>query len=103
MPDGYIAGGEMPDQTSTRSWRRFLRLKLSHLLVVVLLLAACLGWVVRSAHIQRAAVAAVHQAGGVVLYAGEYPRDSAIPAAGHRRPDGWWISSVSTTSVTSRL
>ena len=42
-----------------RPWRRFLRLSVRGLIVLVLVIGAGLGWLVRSAHIQRDAVAAI--------------------------------------------
>ncbi len=61
----------MPDQPLERSWRRWLRLSLRGLIVLVLIIGGCLGWIahiVRSAQRQRAAVAAVRKVGGSVLY-----------------------------------
>ena len=43
------------------------------LIVLVLLIGGCLGWIARSASIQREAVAAIRRASGSVVYA--YPRD----------------------------
>jgi internalin A len=49
-------------------WRRYLRLSLRALIVLVLLIDVALGWLVRSAHIQRDAVAAIKNAGGIASY-----------------------------------
>jgi Leucine Rich repeat len=51
-----------------RSWRRCLRLSVRGLIVLVLVVGAGLGWVVRSARIQRDAVAAITRGGGSVIY-----------------------------------
>ena len=49
----------MPDQTKpvARPWRRFLRFSVRGLIVLVLVIGGWFGWVVRSARIQREAVA----------------------------------------------
>ncbi len=52
----------------TGRWRRYLRFSLRGLIVVVLLIGGWLGWIVRSARIQRDAVAAIERAGGLVTY-----------------------------------
>jgi hypothetical protein len=60
----------MTDQANTvsRPWRRFLRFSVRALIVLVLVIGAWLGWIVRSARIQREAVAAIRRAGGAVEY-----------------------------------
>ena len=65
---------DMPDPTKPvrRPWRRFLRLSVRGLIVLVLVIGVWLGWVVRSARIQREAVAAIEQAGGSVKYDWEW-------------------------------
>jgi hypothetical protein len=57
-----------PAKPVSRPWRRFLRFSVRGLIVVVLLVGGWLGWIVRSARIQREAVAAVRQSGGWVLF-----------------------------------
>jgi hypothetical protein len=49
-------------------WRRFLRFSVRGMIVLVLVIGAGLGWIVRNAHIQRDAVAAIKSAGGRVYY-----------------------------------
>ena len=58
----------MTDQARpiSRPWRRFLRFSVRGLIVFVVVLGAGLGWIVRQAHIQRDAVAAIRKAGGTV-------------------------------------
>jgi internalin A len=52
----------------SRPWRRFLRFSVRGLIVLVLVIGVWLGWLVRSARIQREAVAAITRAGGMVHY-----------------------------------
>ena len=53
---------------TSHPWRRFLRFSVRGLIVSVLVIGGWLGWTVRNARIQRAAVAAVENAGGIVFY-----------------------------------
>jgi hypothetical protein len=62
-----------------RPWRRFLRFSVRGLIVLVLVIGVVLGWIVRSAHIQRNAVAAITKAGGYVKYDWEWQSLSPIP------------------------
>ncbi len=55
-------------KTHTCPWRRFLRVSVRGLIVVVLVFGVWLGWLVRSAQIQRDAVRAITAAGGLVKY-----------------------------------
>ena len=58
----------MPADSVAHRWRRFLRFSMRGLIVLVLLIAIGMGWLVRSAQIQRDAVAAIHEAGGQADY-----------------------------------
>jgi internalin A len=60
----------MPDQGKPvrRPWQRYLRFSIRGLIVLVLVIGAGLGWLVRSARIQREAVAAIQKAGGFAFY-----------------------------------
>ena len=60
----------MSDQAKSvaRPWRRFLRFSVRGMIVVVLVFGGGFGWIVRSARIQREAVAAITRAGGSVMY-----------------------------------
>jgi internalin A len=60
----------MTDQAETvsRRWRRFLRFSVRGMIVAVLVIGGWLGWIVRSARIQREAVSAIQHAGGSVMY-----------------------------------
>jgi hypothetical protein len=67
-------------QTS-RPWRRFLRFSVRGLIVVVLVVGGWLGWIVRSARIQRDAVAAITKTGGEVNYNWEWRDGVPVPRA----------------------
>jgi Leucine Rich repeat len=58
----------MPAEPASRPWRRFLRPSVRGLIVLVLAIGAGLGWIVRQAHVQRDAVAAIKRDHGVVYY-----------------------------------
>jgi internalin A len=66
----------------SRPWRRFLRFSVRGMIVVVLLMGGWLGWIVRSARIQREAVAAIESAGGHVWY--DWADDDGDPGG------PWW-------------
>jgi hypothetical protein len=74
----------MSDQTKpvSRPWRRFLRFSMRGLIVLVLVVGTGLGWLIRSARIQRDAVAAITRAGGSVQYNWEWANGE--PIAGGR-------------------
>jgi hypothetical protein len=61
----------MPAYPTASCWRRYLRFSVRGLIAVVLLFGVGLGWIVRQAHIQRDAVAAIKWA-GVVHYDWEW-------------------------------
>jgi internalin A len=61
------------------SWKRFLQFGMRGLLVFVLVIGAGLGWIVRDAHVQRDAVAAIQAAGGKVMYDWEWSDGKDIP------------------------
>ena len=65
-----------------RPWRRFLRLSVRGLIVLVLVIGAGLGWIVHQAHVQRDAVAAIKNAGGSVKYDWEWTGGIINPAGG---------------------
>jgi hypothetical protein len=52
----------------SRPWWNYVRISVRGLIVLVLLIGAGVGWIVRSARIQRDAVAAIQKAGGYVGY-----------------------------------
>ena len=53
---------------SLRNWRYWLRINLLGLMVLVLVIGASLGWLVRCARVQRESAAAIRKAGGMVGY-----------------------------------
>jgi hypothetical protein len=74
-------------------WRSYLRVSVRGLIVFVLVVGSGLGWIVRRAHIQRDAMAAINQAGGSVLYDWEWRDGKAIPGGKPRAPV-WFIDVV---------
>jgi hypothetical protein len=56
------------EKPTAARWRSYLRFSLRGLIVLIVLLGGGLGWIVRSARIQRATVLAIEQSGGSVLY-----------------------------------
>jgi hypothetical protein len=62
-----------------RRWCRYLRLSLRGLIVLVLVIGAALGWIVRSARIQHNAVTAIRNAGGDVGYNWEWSNGKVLP------------------------
>jgi hypothetical protein len=77
----------MPSVPVSRPGKRFLRLSVRDLIVVVLVMGAWPGWLVRSAQIQREAVAAITRAGGSVRYSSEWMGNSTPFAQLTRRTD----------------
>ncbi len=82
----------MPPGTVSRPWRRYLRFSLRALIVVVLVIGGGMGWIVRSARIQRAAVAAIKDAGGMVYYDWEWSNGKRIPAGKPGAPE--WLTDL---------
>jgi internalin A len=74
-------------------WRRYLRFSLRGLIVVVLVIGVGLGWVVREAHIQRDAVAAIRRAGCSVMYNWEWSDGKLIPGGKPQAPS-WLVDLV---------
>jgi hypothetical protein len=66
-----------PDRVS-HLWRRFLRFSVWGLIVLLLVLGAGVGWIVRQARIQRDAVVAIMKAGGSVKYDWEWSNGKNI-------------------------
>jgi hypothetical protein len=69
----------MSDEPTSGPWWRFVRFSLRGLIVLVLVAGAGLGWFVRSARIQRQAVAVIEQAGGSVAYEWDFQNGKRIP------------------------
>jgi hypothetical protein len=82
----------MNDQAKpvSRPWQRFLRFSVRGVIVLVLVIGGWLGWVVRSARIQREAVAAIETDGrGGVAY--DWDKGAGIPDARGRPPAPRWL------------
>ena len=62
-----------------RPWWSYARFSMRGLIVLVLVVGGWLGWLVRTAHIQRQAVAAIQQAGGSVIYDWAWKDGERIP------------------------
>ncbi len=76
----------MPSGPVSRPWRKYLRFRLRGLIVLVLVIGAALGWIVRSARIQRDAVLAIQGAGGDVTYDWDWEYATSITAGKPRAP-----------------
>ena len=63
----------------SRPWWSYVRMSVRGLIVLVLLIGAGLGWIVRSARIQRNAVVAIEKAGGSVSYDWERSNGNDVP------------------------
>jgi hypothetical protein len=68
--------------------RRFLRVSVRGLIVVVLVIGAWLGWVVHQAHVQRDAVAAIRYTGGSVHYDWQWSNGRSTPQGKPWAPQG---------------
>jgi internalin A len=77
----------------SRPWWNYVRLSVRALIVLVLLIGAGLGWMVRSARIQRDAVAAIEKAGGWVKYDWECSNRNDIPGGKPWAP-GWLVDLI---------
>ena len=56
----------MPAESVSHHWRRYLRFSVRGLIILVLVIGGWLGWIVRSAHIHRDAVATIENSRGHV-------------------------------------
>jgi internalin A len=74
----------MPEQSSTGTWRRRLRISVRGLMALVLLVGGGLGWVTHRAHVQRDAVAAIRRAGGEATYSWQW--SNCVPASPLSKP-----------------
>jgi hypothetical protein len=83
----------MQGKTVSLPWRRYLRISVRGLIVLVLLAGFGLGWLVRSANIQRTAAAAIKNARGTVLYDWEFRNGTHILAGKPWAPD-WLVRLV---------
>lgn len=72
------------------SRRRWLRISIRGLLVLVLIVGGWLGWAVRRARIQREAVAAIRRAGGGITYRSQYLGGNAYGHVYDHGAKPWW-------------
>src|SRR5690242_4393102 len=86
----------MPEQASPEAWRRWLRISVRGLIVLVLTIGAGLGWMVHRAHVQRNAVVAIRRAGGTIGYEWEVQHGYFVPGSQRARPwaPGWLVDRV---------
>jgi Leucine Rich Repeat (LRR) protein len=67
-------------ESVSRPWRKYLRFSVRGLIVLVLVIGVGLGWIVRSARIQRDAVAAIEDVEGSVTYDWQWRNGNYIRA-----------------------
>ena len=77
----------------SRPWRRFPRLSVRGLMVVVLVIGGWLGWFIHRVELQRAAVGAIDRGGGFVTYEWEW-KDGASVSGGKPRWPKWLVDRV---------
>jgi hypothetical protein len=80
-------------RSNIHPWRRILRVSLRSLLVLVLVIAAWLGWIVHSARVQRDAVAAIRKLEGTVRYDWERADGRNLPNGQPRWPK-WLVDQI---------
>jgi hypothetical protein len=87
--------GSMTEQARLVScpWRRYVRFSVRGLIVVVLVIGAWLGWIVRGARIQRDAVAAIEKDGGGVRYDWQYSNGVYLRGGKPRAPP-WLVELI---------
>jgi hypothetical protein len=90
----------MAYESVCQAWRPHLRFSVRGLIIVVLIFGGWLGWTVRSARMQREAVAAIREVGGTVHYDWEWQHGKFIPGGKPWAQEGSWPSSALTISAT---
>jgi hypothetical protein len=83
----------MADQPHPAFRRPWLRISLRGLLVIVLIAGCSLGWMVRSAQVQRDTVRTIQRAGGSVWYEWEWKNGRVVPGAKPPAPS-WLVSRI---------
>jgi hypothetical protein len=76
---------------ASRPWRRFLRFSVRGMIVLVLVIGGWLGWVVRSARIQRDAVSAIRKDGNHVAYDWQWNNGSFVGARRNPWAPRWLV------------
>ena len=74
-------------------WRRYVRFSVRGMIVVILVIGIWMGWIVRSARIQREAVSAIKRNGGSVLYSSGWTGDPTLGIDGLRVPN-WLVHAI---------
>src|SRR5262245_60105787 len=82
-----------PTDRVSRPWRRFLSFSVRGLIVFVIVFGAGMGWIVRQAHIQREAVAAIMRAGGLVKYNKGWIKTNMVHSA-RNLTSGWLVNRI---------
>ena len=95
MANANEAKMSSPSDRVSRPWQRFLRFSVRGLILIVIVLGAGLGWIVRQAHIQRDAVAAIRKAGGTVSYDWEW-KDGKSIRGGKPWAPRWLVDLIGT-------
>ena len=93
MAPGNLHTGSAPNVTfkpGPGPWRRYVRFSLRGLIVLVLLFGGWLGWIVRSARIQREAVAAIRNVDGEAFYEWEW-NNGRVVAGGAPWAPHWLV------------
>ena len=80
----------MSNGVPSRRLRKLLRFSMRTMIVLVLVIGGGIGWLVRSARIQRAAAAAITTMGGSVMYDWEWNNAKGYTGATTRMPK--WLS-----------
>src|SRR5262249_13396781 len=78
--------------SASRRMRKLLRFSMRTMIVLVLVFGGGMGWLVRSARIQRTAAAAVESVGGQVMYDWEWNKSKGYTGITDRVP--WWVAAL---------
>ena len=93
----------MTDQANpnSRPWRTSRRFSVRGMIVVVLVMGCWLGWIIRSARIQREAVLAIQRAGGSVMYDWDRSKTKLIPGGEPWTPK--WLADLVSVDYFVRV
>jgi hypothetical protein len=90
----FVVADVVRKKPTPRFWFSYLRLSLLGLIILVLLIGGWLGRVVRSAQVQREAVAAIQRAGGRVEYDWQYDEKGHLDPNGKPWGPKWLVDRV---------
>jgi hypothetical protein len=90
LPEAAVTDESKPP---SRPRRRYLRFSVRRLIVLVLVIAAWLGWIVHCHRVQRDAVSVIKKSGGSVYYDWEV-KDSIISRRPHPWAPQWLVNQV---------